>query len=177
MSQDESTVTKMSDHFISFLHQTPLFDKLDQEELQQIFPIIEEVNCKADEIIFNEGDQGDAWYIVYRGTVDVLKDDRKIAVIGEKECFGEMAILEDLPRSATVVASQKAILLRIGKEVFQQLINENNLVAYKLAYEMAQLLASRQRVTTEWLSKLLKSDKKSMVSGIRGIVGDYVVNE
>ena len=110
-------------------------------------------------LAFNEGDDGDAWYIVYHGEVDVLKAGKKIAVIGKNECFGEMAILEDLPRSATVMASTDCLLLRISKEAFDELISDDHPVAYKLAYEMAKMLASRARVTSEWLTDLLNEER------------------
>ena len=150
---DETTNEKI----FYFIVETPLFDKLSPSEVMEIIDIVEEVDYEAGEEIFKEGDAGDAWYIVYNGLVQVVKDEQIIAFIKEKECFGEMSILNELPRSATVTASEDTILLRISKDDFDELVEERSLAAYKLIHEIAKQLATRQRTTSAWLSSLMLS--------------------
>jgi CRP/FNR family cyclic AMP-dependent transcriptional regulator len=166
------------EHMITFLLETPFFEKLEPRELQEIIHIVKEVEYKAGDILFEEGDSGDAWYVVYRGAVDILKYGEKIAEIGEKGCFGEMSILDKLPRSATVRAAIDSIFLRVSSEDFDKLTNEKHPVAYKLIHEMAILSSQRQRDTTAKLSLLLQSsDVNDVHAGIRCIVGESTVRE
>lgn len=163
---------------ITFLLETPFFETLEPRELQEILHVVKEAEYQAGDILFEEGTEGDAWYVVYRGGVDILKSGEKIAEIGEKGCFGEMSILDKLPRSATVRASADSIFLRVGSEDFDKLVTEEHPVAYKLIHEMAILSSQRQRDTTIKLSQLLNSsDVDDVHAGIRHIVGESTVSE
>ncbi|OOZ42449.1 cyclic nucleotide-binding domain-containing protein [Solemya elarraichensis gill symbiont] len=161
-----------------FLLGTPFFEKLQPEELQEIIHLVEKVAFLKGDTVFNEGDPGDAWYVVYKGAVDVLKNGQKITTIESQDCFGEMSILDKLPRSATVQASVDSVLLRITSEVFDQLIKEKKLVAYKLVHEMAILLSNRQRASTEKLSELIgHEDINNVHTEMRNIVEKSSVRE
>ena len=92
--------------------------------------------------------------------------------------FGEISILDGLPRSAAVRASGDSVLFRVPRDAFEELLAKNDLVAYKLLYHMAMLLAERQRTTTETLSGLLEEEQVGAVhDGIRQIVGEHAVRE
>lgn len=107
--------------------------------------------------IFREGDAGDAWYVVYDGEVEVVKrpGDRVIAVLGTRACFGEMAILDGSPRSASVRSTGPTTVFRFPRTSFTRLISDGNLAAYKLVHQMALVLVSRQRRTTSRLADAL----------------------
>jgi len=128
------------------------------------------------------GSLGDAWFVLYRGTVDVLKHgltgEKKITEIPEKACFGEISILDGSPRSATIQAETDAVVFRIPRDAFSELIDDKHLVAYKLLHQTAILLATRQRGTTARLSELLGATSLADVhEGIKGIVGASSVRE
>lgn len=160
------------ERMITFLLETPFFEALEPTELMEIIHIVERAEFKAGEVVFEEGATGDEWYIVYRGSVDVTKNGEKIAKIGQKGCFGEMSVLDKLPRSATIVANVDSVLLCVKSSIFNELINEEHLVAYKLIHEMAKLLSTRQRVSTATLSELLQDNNVDHVhKGIKDIVG------
>ena len=72
---------------------------------------------------------GDALYLVIDGKVRVHKQDRVIAELGERECFGEMAILDAAPRSATVTALTETAMLKITREDFQEIMTEKPEIA------------------------------------------------
>lgn len=145
---------------ITFLLETPMFGDLDATGLSQIVHIMQVQRVRDGHAIFREGDPGDAWYVLYQGAADVLKESdflpsRTIASIGPRACFGEMALLDHSPRSATVVARGDVTVFRFPRAEFDELLAENNLAAYKLVYEMAKVLAARARRTTQRLADAL----------------------
>ncbi len=109
---------------VLFLKSIDLFRGLPGEELAQIAEIAEEVPISAGGVVFSEGDLGDALYIVVEGKVRVYKNNRNIAEIGERDCFGEMSVLDSEPRSASVAAISETLLLKIGREEFKDILSE-----------------------------------------------------
>jgi len=176
----ETKVTR--ERLITFLLETPMFEKLEPSEIMEIIHIVEVEMYKAGDIIFKEGDTGNAWYVLYHGAVDVLKHgdsgEKKITSLGPQACFGEISILDGSPRSATIRAAEDSVVFRVSRDAFAELIDSDHLVAYKLLHHMAILLAERQRTTTLRLSELLKASEITDVhEGIMNIVGESSVRE
>ena len=170
------------ERLITFLLETPMFERLSPGELMEIVPIVDVVPYRAGEVVFSEGDAGDAWYVIYKGAVDVLRQGRsgEVAInrLGPRTCFGEIAILDGSPRSASIRTSEDSVMFRIPREAFDSLIEAEHLVAYKLIHQMAILLASRQRGSTARLSELLYcSGIGEIQEGIQLIVGEASVRE
>ena len=136
-----------------------MFGDLDAQELSQIVHIMQVQNLRAGQASFDEGDPGDAWYVVYEGEVEVVKRtedvENVIVTLGPRACFGEMAILDGAPRSAAVRAKVPTTLFRFPRAEFLKLLQANNLSAFKLVHQMALVLAKRQRQTTSRLVNLL----------------------
>lgn len=176
----ESKITR--ERLITFLLETPMFENLDPSEIMEIIHIVEIEQYQAGEKIFSEGDAGDAWFVLYRGAVEVLKHgkdgEKRITELEPQACFGEISILDGSPRSATIRATEDSIVFRVTRDSFDALINDDHLVAYKLIRQMAILLAKRQRTTTYRLSELLKTEGITDVhTGIMDIVGESSVRE
>ncbi len=176
----ESKITR--ERLITFLLETPMFEKLDPSEIMEIIHIVDIEQYQAGDTIFSEGDTGDAWFVLYRGAVEVLKHgeagEKKITRLGPQACFGEISILDGSPRSATIRATEDSIVFRVTRDAFARLIDDDHLVAYKLIHQMAILLAERQRTTTYRLSELLKAEGITDVhTGIMDIVGESSVRE
>ena len=119
-----STVEK-----VLFLKSIDLFSQIPGEDLAQVALIATEEGREQGEEIFAEGEAGDALYLVLDGKVRVHRGDRQIAELGERECFGEMAILDAAPRSATVTAVHDTNLLKISREDFQEIMSEKPEIA------------------------------------------------
>ncbi len=119
-----STVEK-----VLFLKSIDLFSQIPGEDLAQVALISTEESRDAGDEIFAEGEAGDALYLVLDGRVRVHKADRMIAELGERECFGEMALLDAAPRSATVTTLTDVRLLRISREDFQEIMSEKPEIA------------------------------------------------
>ncbi len=119
-----STVEK-----VLFLKSIDLFSQIPGEDLAAIALISTEVRRDQGDEVFAEGESGDALYMVIDGKVRVHKQERVIAELGERECFGEMAILDASPRSATVTSIAESNLLKITREDFQEIMTEKPEIA------------------------------------------------
>lgn len=111
------------------------------------------------EIIFKEGDIGDVMYVVQSGQVDIIKNTPsgriKIATLGSGDIFGEMAMFDKLPRSATAVVSGSARILTIDKKKLFSSINSDPTVVMKILESMSR----RIRNINEEITKLKKDNK------------------
>ncbi len=114
---------------VLFLKSIDLFSQIPGEDLAHIALIATEETRDAGEDVFVEGDVGDALYLVLDGKVRVHRRDKTIAELGERECFGDMAILDASPRSANVSAMTDASLLRIAREDFLEIMSEKHEIA------------------------------------------------
>jgi CRP-like cAMP-binding protein len=147
------------ERMLDFLRDVPLFGDLDDLELGDLAAQFEAASLPGDAWVFREGDAGDAWYVVFDGEVEVVKevgtDRRVIAVLGSRAAFGEMAILDGSRRSASVRTTRPTTALKFPRAGFARLLAAGNLGAYKLVHQMALLLVSRQRRTTHRLAELM----------------------
>jgi CRP-like cAMP-binding protein len=170
------------EEIITFLLEADMFGDLDPNELSQIVHIMQVQGLRPGQYVFREGDEGDAWYVIYEGEVEVIKDPgtgpRVLAVLGRLSCFGEMAILDGSSRSATVRARTDATAFRFPRVDFDELLSDNTLAAYKLVLQMALVLVSRQRATTTRLVELLQQDADPAVrEGLEPIVERSTLSE
>jgi len=98
---------------VMLLKGVQMFEQTSEEILTEVARLLEEVEVGAGEEIFRKGDIGDSMYIVVEGQVRVYDGDRTVNVLDEKEIFGELALLDPEPRSASVAA--KALTWRSNK--------------------------------------------------------------
>jgi HEAT repeat protein len=130
---------------VLFLKSAPLFAALNSEELAALADIALEEQFAPGEVIFKEGQAAHHLYVLARGKVEVFRransSEYPIATLGEKECFGEMAILDDAPRSASVKALEETQVLKIDRESFRELITERP----QIAFAIFKILTSRLR--------------------------------
>lgn len=112
-----------------FLRTVDLFAELSDADLESLCLYIAEVRLAAGEDLFAEGDPGDMAYIIHEGELEILTSsggrEVLIAVRHAGELIGEMALLEDAPRSATVRAHIDTLLFAIGKDHFDALVSQN----------------------------------------------------
>jgi HEAT repeat protein len=87
------------------------------------------VHVAKDEVIFEQGDEGDAFYMIVQGWVLISRGATKLAVLGPREGFGEMAILDKESRSATATAAEDTTLLSLDRDSFDRVIEQNPVVA------------------------------------------------
>ena len=136
------------------LKRIQLFEDLIDEELDELADICHKEAFKAGEIIFEEGAIGDKFYIIQRGEVRISKiiqgiGEEALVVLKEGSYFGEMALIDEAPRSATAICNTRSTLLVIDKENFEQLLSENHTIASKLLWTFVRTLSVRLRETNE----------------------------
>jgi HEAT repeat protein/ATP/ADP translocase len=121
---------------VLFLKSAPLFAAIEGEELAALADIALEHVFQPGEIIFEENQAPHHLYVIVQGKVEVFRrvdsKERSLAYLGEKECFGEMAILDDQPRSASVRAVEPTTVLKIDRESFRELILERPHIAFAI---------------------------------------------
>ncbi|MBT3377800.1 MAG: cyclic nucleotide-binding domain-containing protein [Lentisphaerae bacterium] len=110
-----------------FLKRCLLFSDLSVEQLAQIADAMTYARVRSGKTIMREGDRGDCLAIVYSGRVSVTKEDesgreQEVAVLGERDVFGEIALLERVPRTATVRSLCRCELLVLEQTAFEQLL-------------------------------------------------------
>jgi len=115
-----------------YLASTPLFSSLPTEALSLFVQAGEVLRFKKDEPIFKQGDLGHDFYLVVRGKVSVLKDQNAPIVLGQGDCFGEIALFKGVPRTATTKCFEDSILMRLGANDFWQILFSNLRVALML---------------------------------------------
>jgi CRP/FNR family cyclic AMP-dependent transcriptional regulator len=131
-----STVEK-----VLFLKSIDLFSQIPGAELTQVAVIATEEAREAGEEIFGYGERGDALYLILEGELRVHREEKVIAQLGVRECFGEMALLDAEPRSASVTTVRPSRLLKIGREEFQELLSDRP----EIALGVIQVLTKRLR--------------------------------
>jgi len=146
-------LTLTLEELIRFLLQAPLFERLTHAELATVVRILRVERYADGQVIFREDSPGDSWCVLYEGTALVTKavrlgPARELARLEPPSCFGEMAILDRGPRSATVRAIGETTVLRFPAEPFDELLEGGALAAYKLVVGMARVLTRRQRELT-----------------------------
>jgi len=111
---------------------------------QMLFELMTEQHYAAGEIVFNEGEEGDALYLIWAGRVAVVRGDWQAPVVlgyrGPGETVGEMAVLDDAPRSASVLALEPLRLLRIDRAGFMQLLNSNPAIGASIMVSLSARL-------------------------------------
>lgn len=117
------------------------------------------VNFKQGDYIFREGDAADVMYMIHKGRVQISKGlgsyDEKIRILGEGEFIGEMAVINDKPRSASAVAVNDCVLIKMDRDSFNETIKNN----HEFSVSVIQLLSERLRETDELLMKYANQER------------------
>ncbi len=164
------------EQILNFLLETPLFEDLDATELSEVVHIMQVQGLRQGQTVFAEGQEGDAWYVLFEGHCLVTKEGsfagpREIARLEPRACFGEMAILDGSTRSATVIAGSDVVVFRFPRDQFLSLLDTETLAAYKLIHQMAKLLCQRQRLMNQRLSDALGDEAAGEHGVIRRNIG------
>ena len=107
---------------VLLLKSLSVFRETPETVLAEIVHLMVEMNVPAGAVIVKEGDAGDCMYIIYDGKVNIHKQKRVLVELGEKDFFGELALLDTETRSATATAITDCILFRIDQEPFYDMM-------------------------------------------------------
>ena len=141
---------------VELLRQVPIFSNIEPAKLKLLAFTSKRLTFRQGQDLCVQGDPGDAAFIIVDGEADIIVkteagESKTVSHIGKHQIVGEIAILCDVPRTATVKASTDVIVLRISKDLFFRLISEFP----QMAVEILRELASRLEKTTSQLAKSL----------------------
>ncbi len=128
---------------ILFLKTVAIFAGLPDDALAAAARYAAEIQAGPGDTIVTKGDPGDALYVVATGALTVHDGERALDRLGEGEVFGEMALLDAEPRSASVTAVEDSLLLRFEAEDFDDLIADYPAVAHAVIHVLSGRLRGR----------------------------------
>jgi CRP/FNR family cyclic AMP-dependent transcriptional regulator len=145
---------------IQLLKKINLFETLVEPELEKIGKLCRPENAAKGAVIFKEGDPGDRCYIILQGEVRISKfipniGEEALAVLKAGDYFGEMALIDNFPRSAHAIANSDSELLSINKTELDKILILDRDLGYKLLWAFTKTLSKRLRETNEKLAGFL----------------------
>jgi CRP-like cAMP-binding protein len=126
---------------IDLLRSVPLFSGCSQKELAQIATLADEIHVPAGSTLIEEGTRGREFFVLVDGTVDVRRKGRKLPSLGSGDFFGEIALVTDAPRTASVVTTSQVELLVITDRSFKRLLEESPSIQGKVLLALAKRIA------------------------------------
>ena len=155
---------------ISLLHETELFKDLYVEQITKVLSIARKVSFSEGDIIVREGDIGDTMYIILEGSVDVVKTlvmdgmdedemtgrNKVFTRLGAEDhaVFGEIALLEQLRRTATIKAVTDCVLYEIRKDDFLKMAEQDYALGYRILLNLSRIVSARLRKADDDTIKL-----------------------
>ena len=154
---------ELAEH-VTLLSKVPLFQGLTPAALELVGGVATRELHEKGTTIFEHGDVGDKLYVILEGRVRISRNvpgmgEEALAVLDPGAIFGEMALLDDTPRSADARVHERCQLLVISREAFEDLLFLHKELAYEVLWSMVRILSSRLRETTDKLTFLSVSSK------------------
>ncbi len=143
-----------------------MFSGLTRRSLERIASIASEESHGLNTVLFRAGDPGGKLYLILEGKVRISREvsgmgEEALAVLGAGDYFGEMALVDDAPRSADARVHERCKLLAIDKDAMQHLLFLHKEIAYEILWNVVRTLAARLRETNEKMTFLAASGKFS----------------
>ena len=123
---------------IEILKNIPFFNNLGDKDLNMIAEKVQMDYFPADHVIFNEGEEGDKMYVIKRGQVQVIRNNSIIAILKDGQFFGEMSLVSDEKRNATIKTVTDVEVMIIDKYEFKRLLETNRNMASVVSYEVVK---------------------------------------
>ncbi len=149
----------MANALLKQFSETSMVKELAASEVQELFEITDETSLKKGSVLFKEGDEGDALYVLLEGRCEVTKKGTGLATLDGGAVIGEMSLIGGEVRSATVTAATDIRLLKISAARFQKLLKKENLAALKVVNALARVMSKRLSLITDKLVASVGSGK------------------
>lgn len=130
---------------VLILKSLAIFSDSPETILSELAPLMQEVEVGVGTAIFKEGDIGDSMYVIYKGQVKIHKGSTTLAVLREKEVFGELSLLDSETRSASATANTDCFIFKIDQEPFYELMETRP----EVAKGFIKILCQRLRAQNE----------------------------
>ncbi len=158
------------DEIITTLRQVPLFEGMTNSELNAFSAILHRRRFRQKETVFRTGDPGAGMYILERGSVAIYTRNvehkrEELARLGPGEFFGELALVDESPRSATAVALERSYLLGLLSPDLRGLIDRQPRLGNKFLFQLASLIGQRLKHTNVDLQNMRSdADPSKMIT-------------
>ncbi|MDZ7331418.1 MAG: cyclic nucleotide-binding domain-containing protein [candidate division KSB1 bacterium] len=152
----------------SILKKVPFFSQLKKSELREFKRILHHRHYKKGEVLFFEDEPGVGMYVIETGKIGIYKnyDDasrEELAILHSGEFLGEMALLDESPRSATAVALENSSVFGLFRPDLFNLIESKPRLGNKILLKLAQMLAERLRLSNNELQELKQQYESSVI--------------
>jgi CRP-like cAMP-binding protein len=148
---------------IKTLKSLEIFSAFSEDILESLTPYVKIETYNEGELIFKEGDEGTAMYIIEKGQVEIRKKDKALSFFKDGSVFGEMALFENAERSADAVARTDLTLYHINNRDFRKFIFEHPEPGLQFLYTGIREMSRRLRLTSDYLTTVFETGK--IVSG------------
>lgn len=147
------------DNIFTTLKKVPIFSDLTPKELTEVEKIVHRRRYKKNETIIHAGDPGLGMYIIVNGSVEIVEEDEKagkrtLAKLSDGSFFGDMALLDEDPRSASAIALVDSDVMGFFRPDFLDLIYRKPKLGIKVLLALARVIGKRLRHTNELLAKI-----------------------
>jgi len=158
---------KKAANIFTILKQVPIFSDLKNKELSEVEKIVHRRKYKKSEPIINMGDPGLGMYIIVKGSVEITEEDNAgqkntLAKLADGAFFGDLALLDESPRSASAVALEDSDIIGFFRPDFLDLLYKKPKLGIKVLLALAKVIGERLRRTNELLAQI---QQKKDVSG------------
>jgi CRP/FNR family transcriptional regulator, cyclic AMP receptor protein len=126
---------------VDLLRTVPLFAHCSKDELGEIARLADEIDLSEGKEMTQQGGRGREFFVLLEGTADVMRDGERLNQLGKGDFFGEIALVSDSPRTATVTATSPVRALVITDRAFRQLLDEQPEIQRKVLVALAERLA------------------------------------
>ena len=126
---------------VELIKRVPLFASCSKRELQQIAGIADEIDLRDGKVLIREGERGREFFVLLEGSAEVTKDGRRVNTLGPGDFFGEIALISNSPRTATVTATSPVHTLVITDRSFRRLLDDQPEIQRKVLVALAERLA------------------------------------
>lgn len=126
------------DHRVELLAKVPLFAACSKKQLSQIAAIADEIDLREGKVLTRQGGPGREFFVLLEGEVDVERDGERINQLGAGDFFGEMGLISQKSRNATITATSPLRALVITETNFKRLLRENPAISMKVLEKVAE---------------------------------------
>jgi CRP/FNR family transcriptional regulator, cyclic AMP receptor protein len=129
---------------VEALRGVPLFEGLSRKQLTDLAKISEDVDCEAGKVLCREGERGQEFFVLMQGEAEITRNGKHLAKRASGDFFGEIALIEDVPRTATVTAKTPIRFFVLVRRHFLRLLDEQPGIERKVLRALARRLVGQR---------------------------------
>ncbi len=123
---------------VDSLRRAPLFSDLSKDELQQLAKVTEDLEVAEGKVLCREGEPAQEFFVIIEGEAEVTRQGRRLSTLSDGDFFGEIALIEDIPRTATVTATKPLRFFVLTRQSFWGMVDRMPQVERKVLRALAK---------------------------------------